>query len=395
MKSLALTCALLLSVAGLAQAQPAGRAGETRYSTYHDYRTVTVAEGLIRPWSMAFLPDGELLVTEQPGRLRVIRDGVLLAEPMAGVPEVFHQGQGGLLDVAPHPDFASNRLLYLSYSKPLSGDESTTAVIRGRYQDGALQAVEEIFEATSRGRGHYGSRLVFDGKGHIFITIGDRQVLPAGDLAAHPAQLLSDHHGVVVRLREDGSIPADNPFVGQDGALKEIWSYGHRNAQGMMMNLATGDLWLTEHGPQGGDELNLVEAGANYGWPVVGYGVNYSSGSAIHASTQAEGMTAPRKVWVPSIGTSGLALYTGDAFPHWRGHLLAGGLSGQEVTLLALDGQRVVREESLVKGLGRIRDVRQGPDGFVYLAIDDRSAEPSAIVRLEPVQRASIPVANQ
>lgn len=393
MKLLAVTFTLLLSVAGLANAQPA-EATDTRYSAFHDYRVVTVAEGLIRPWSMAFLPDGELLVTEQPGRLRVIRDGELLPEPVTGLPEVFYRGQGGLLDVVAHPDFADNRMLYLSYSKPLSGEESTTAVIRGRYQDGALQDVEEVFEAKSRGRGHYGSRIVFDGKGHIFITIGDRQVPPSGDLETHPAQLLSDHHGVVVRLLEDGSIPADNPFVAQDKALDDIWSYGHRNAQGMIMNAATGDLWLTEHGPQGGDELNLVEAGANYGWPVVGYGVNYSSGGAIHAGTHADGMTQPRKVWVPSIGTSGLALYTGNAFPHWRGHLLAGGLAGQEVTLLELDGQRVVREESLVKGLGRIRDVRQGPEGFVYLAIDDRGAQPSAIVRLEPVVRAPLAQAD-
>lgn len=394
MQLLAIMLTLLLSsVAGHASAQTVD-VGETRYSAFHDYRVVTVADGLIRPWSMAFLPDGELLVTEQPGRLRVVRDGELLPESVTGVPEVFYQGQGGLLDVVPHPDFASNRLLYLSYSKPLPGEESTTAVVRGRYRDGALEDVEEIFEARSRGRGHYGSRIVFDGKGHIFVTIGDRQASPSGELEEHPAQLLSNHHGVVVRLMEDGSIPAGNPFVDKDKALDEIWSYGHRNAQGMTMNHATGDLWLTEHGPQGGDELNLVEAGANYGWPVVGYGVNYGSGSAIHAGTHAEGMTQPRKVWVPSIATSGLALYTGDAFPHWRGHLLAGGLAGQEVTLLELDGQRVVREESLVKGLGRVRDVRQGPDGFVYLAIDDRGAKPSAIVRLEPVARAPLPAAN-
>lgn len=390
MKVLAILFTLLLPAAGHVNAQPVA-AGETHYSAYHDYWIATVAEGLIRPWSMAFLPDGELLITEQPGRLRVVRGGELVSEAVTGLPEVFYKGQGGLLDVVPHPDFVNNRMLYLSYSKPLSGGESTTAVIRGRYQDGALQNVEEIFEAKSRGRGHYGSRIVFDGEGHIFVTIGDRQVSPSGELETHPAQLLSDHHGVVVRLAEDGSIPAGNPFVGQDGALDDIWSYGHRNAQGMIMNPDTGDLWLTEHGPQGGDELNLVKAGANYGWPVVGYGVNYSSGSAIHAGTHAEGMAQPRKVWVPSIGTSGLALYTGDAFPHWRGHLLAGGLAGQEVTLLELDGQRVVREESLVKGLGRIRDVRQGPDGFVYLAIDDRGAKPSAIVRLEPVLRAPLP----
>ena len=237
MKILAVTFTLLLSIVGPASAQQAA-AGETRYSAFHDYRVVTVADGLIRPWSMTFLPDGELLVTEQPGRLRVVRDGKLLAEPVAGLPEVYYKGQGGLLDVVAHPDFATNRLLYLTYSKPLPGDESTTAVIRGRFQDDALQEVEEIFAAKSRGRGHYGSRIVFDGKGHIFVTIGDRQVPPSGELETHPAQLLSDHHGVVVRLAEDGSIPAGNPFVDEDGALDEIWSYGHRNAQGMTMNPA-------------------------------------------------------------------------------------------------------------------------------------------------------------
>ncbi|HEY7775989.1 MAG TPA: PQQ-dependent sugar dehydrogenase [Kineobactrum sp.] len=380
----------LLAAITLCCAIAAGATDDTRYSAYHDYRVFTVAEGLIRPWSMAFLPDGELLVTEQPGRLRVIRNGELLAEAVEGLPDVFYRGQGGLLDVVPHPDFALNRMLYLSYSKPLADDESTTAVIRGRYEDGRLRNVEEIFEAKTRGRGHYGSRVVFDGKGHVFITIGDRQVPPSGDLETHPAQLLTDHHGVIVRLREDGSVPADNPFVGREDALPEIWSYGHRNAQGMVFDSSTGDLWITEHGPQGGDELNLIEPGDNYGWPVVGYGVNYSSGSAIHEGTHREGMTQPRKVWVPSIATSGLALYEASALPHWRRHLLAGGLSGQQMTLLELEGQSVVREETLVKGLGRIRDVRVGPDGFIYLALDDRSAKPSAIVRLEPVTRKEI-----
>jgi glucose/arabinose dehydrogenase len=365
-------------------------AQEVRYSAYHDYRVTTVAEGLVQPWAVAFLPGGDMLITEKPGRLRLVRDGRLLEEPVAGLPPIHAEGQGGLLDVIVHPDFADNRWLYLSYSKPLADGESTTAVIRARFENDRLTGVEELFEAVSSGRGHYGSRLAFDGQGHLFITIGDRQVAPKGDLEAHPAQDLSNHHGVVVRLNEDGSVPDDNPFVGQQGALPEIWSYGHRNAQGLVVDPASGNVWITEHGPQGGDELDLIEPGVNYGWPVIGYGVNYRSGSAIHAATHQDGMAQPKKVWVPSIGVSGLTLYTGDAFPYWRGHLLAGGLSGQRITLLELDGQEVVREETLVQGIGRVRDVRTGPDGFVYIAIDGRDGKETAIVRLEPVPRTAI-----
>ncbi|MBT8046848.1 MAG: PQQ-dependent sugar dehydrogenase [Xanthomonadales bacterium] len=366
------------------------QAQETRYSAYHDYRTVTVAEGLVRPWSLAFLPGGEILVTEKPGRLRIIRDGVLVEQPVSGLPEIFAEGQGGLLDVVPHPEYASNGLIYLSYSKPLENDESTTAVVRGRLEGDRLTGLEQVFEAQTRGRGHYGCRLAFDGQGHLFITIGDRQASPSGDLESHPAQDLANHHGVVVRLNEDGSVPDDNPFVGQEGALPEIWSYGHRNAQGMVIDRENGHVWITEHGPQGGDELDLIEPGANYGWPVIGYGVNYRSGSAIHQATHRDGMVQPEKIWVPSIGVSGLALYNGDAFPHWRGHLLAGGLSGQRITLLELDGREVVREETLVQGIGRVRDVRVGPDGFIYIAIDGRDGNETPIVRLEPVERREL-----
>jgi glucose/arabinose dehydrogenase len=376
-----LPCALLLVFAGAAS----GQSQEVRHSTYHDYRIVPVVDGLIRPWSMAFLPGGDMLVTEQPGRLRIVREGRLLEQPVSGVPEVFYKGQGGLLDVVLHPDFASNRLLYLSYSKPLEDEESTTAVIRGRYSDGTLSDVEEVFVAQSRGRGHYGSRLAFDDQGFLFISVGDRQIPPTGDLPAHPAQLLSDHHGVIVRLHDDGRVPADNPFVEDAKALPEIWSYGHRNPQGMALDRASGTLWITEHGPQGGDELNRITPGANYGWPVIGYGVNYGVGTTIHATTHADGMEQPLKIWVPSIATSGLALYRGSAFPHWDGYLFAGGLSGQQLTLLGMEDGEVVHEETLARDIGRLRDVRIGPDGYLYLALDDRGAEPSAIVRLEPV----------
>ncbi len=291
-----------------------------------------------------------------------------------------------MLDVVPHPDFESNRLIYLSFSKALP-EGSTTAVIRARFENDALTDVEEIFEADSQGRSHYGSRLAFDADGYLYITVGDRQISPTGDLEAHPAQNVSDSHGTVNRIHDDGTIPEDNPFVDDPQAHPAVWSYGHRNQQGLAINPETGDIWATEHGPQGGDELNLIEAGSNYGWPVVGYGVNYRTGSAIHQGTQREGMEDPAHVWVPSIATSGLTFYTGDRFPEWQGDLLVGGLRGEQIARLTLDGQRVVREETIFQGHGRVRDVRQGPDGYIYVAVESRQGEPTAIYRLEPAGR--------
>ena len=367
----------------LCLAAPLGCQSKIGQSGDHQYRIVTVVEGLDHPWSFAWLPDGDMLVTERPGRLRIVRDGELLPEPVPGVPEVRARGQGGLLDVALHPDFATNRLVYLSFSKPEEdGSAATTAVVRGRFENDRLEDVEQIFQADTRGRNHYGSRLAFDRDGFLFITVGDRQASPRGDLAAHPAQDLSNHHGTVIRLHDDGSVPSDNPFVDSAGARPEIWSYGHRNAQGLAIDSETGDIWITEHGPQGGDELNLILPGRNYGWPVIGYGVNYGSGSAIHEGTHREGMEQPVHYWVPSIATSGLLLYTGDRFPGWRGNLFAGGLRGAQLARLTLAGREVTNEETLVRNRGRIRDVRQGPDGYIYVAFDEGHGE---IVRLEPV----------
>jgi aldose sugar dehydrogenase len=287
--------------------------------------------------------------------------------------------------VVVHPDFASNRLIYLSFSKPV-GEGATTAVVRGRLENDRLTNVEEIFEAVSTGRGHYGSRIAFDGNGYVFISIGDRQAPSTGDLTAHPAQDLSNHHGTIVRLHEDGRVPDDNPFVGRTDARPETWSYGHRNPQGLAVHPVTGDVWSNEHGPQGGDEVNLIRPGLNYGWPVVGYGVNYRSGTAIHEGTHREGMEPPAHVWVPSIAASGLMFYTGTQFPEWQGDMFTGGLAGEQLARLEMDGTRIVNEETLVRGYGRIRDVREGPDGFIYLAMDHRGGEPTAIVRLEPVR---------
>lgn len=367
-----------------------GVAQQVVRSAEHDYRVVTVAEGLQNPWSIAFLPGGEMLVTERPGRLRVVRDGQLLPTPVEGVPTVRPGGQGGLLDVVAHPQFASNRLIYLSYSKPSpDGSQGTTAVARGRYENGRLTNVQEVFEAKvwSTGRGHHGSRLAFDRDGFLFISLGDRQVPPTGNLEAHPAQDLTNHFGSIIRLHDDGRVPADNPFVGRQDALPEIWSYGHRNVQGMFVHPETNEVWATEHGPQGGDELNVVLAGRNYGWPVVGFGVNYQSGSAIHSGTHRQGMEQPVRVWVPSIAASGLMVYRGSAFPGWRGSIFAGGMAGEVLVRLTIDGRRVTNEERLAQRMGRIRDVREGPDGFIYLAIDDRGGALTRVVRLEPVAR--------
>lgn len=383
----------LVSVAALVVvlSGPAPMSGDATFkSALHDYRVVTVVDGLVQPWSIAFLPNGDMLITERPGRLRIVRQGKLLPQPVEGVPKVFVSSQGGLLEVMLHPNFASNRLVYLSYSKPGADDsQSRTALIRGRFENDRLTGVEEIFEAVSSGRNHFSGKIAFDKNGFLFLTLGDRQVPPEGNLEAHPAQDLSNHHGKIVRLHDDGRVPSDNPFVNRAGARPEIWSYGHRNAQGLAIHPETGDIWINEHGPQGGDELNRIQAGRNYGWPVIGFGVNYTTGLAIHAGTHREGMEQPVHVWVPSIGISGLMIYTGNRFPQWRGNIFAGGMVGQQLARLTLDGQRVVNRETLVQQMGRIRDVRQGPDGYIYLVTDDREGgKPTPIFRMEPIERA-------
>lgn len=383
----------LLKLAGTALLATAAAGVNAQSDIYHaanhDYRIVTVAEDLVQPWSMAWLPGGDMLITEKPGRLRVVRDGRLLPEAVPGVPDVFYEGQGGLFDVLPHPDFNDNRWVYLTYSKETEGS-SATAIARGRFENDRLTNVVEIFEAQAVGFGHYGGKIVFDNDGYMFLTLGDRMAPPVGDeaaLRAHPAQDLSNHQGVVVRLNDDGTVPNDNPFVGQAGVLPEIWSYGHRSPQGLAIHPETGDLWESEHGPQGGDEINRIEPGNNYGWPVVGRGANYGAfGRPIHIGISEEGMVQPAQFWVPSIATSGLMVYTGDKFPMWYGNIFSGSLAGEQLARLQLDDdyRTVDVEETLVHDIGRIRDVRQGLDGYIYLAISDRNGEPTSVVRLEP-----------
>ena len=372
-------------------------------TAFHDFSVDTVTGGLVHPFSMVFTPEGDLLVTERPGRLRIIRDDVLIDDPVAGLPEILAIGQGampqdgreqaGMRDLILHPDFAENRLLYLSYTKPGADSLGNIAVVRGRLENDRLSDVEELFHADAFGNGsdrssQWGGRLALDGEGYLFITIGDRQWPSEGDLSAHPSQSLANHNGTTIRLHEDGRVPEDNPFVGQEGVHPEIWTYGHRNAQGLAIHPETGDVWLNEHGPQGGDELNLIRPGLNYGWPIVGFGVNYRTGIAIHSATLQDGMEPPVHIWVPSIGVTGMLFYTGTAFPDWQGDMIVASLRGEQLVRLTLNEQQVARQETLINGIGRIRDVRQGPNGIIYLAMDGDArgfdGDPTPIVRLIP-----------
>jgi len=344
-------------------------------------RVSTVARGLVHPWALAFLPDGRLLVTERPGRLRVVTPDGRVSAPLAGVPQVFARGQGGLLDVALDPRFAETRLVYLAYAEPGAGGEAGTAVARARLEEHGLEDLRVIYRQVPKVPGalHFGARLVFARDGTLFVTLGERFDY------RDQAQELGSALGKIVRIHPDGSVPADNPFVGRPGARPEIWSLGHRNIQAAALHPETGQLWVAEHGARGGDELNRPEAGKNYGWPVIGYGVHYW-GSRIGEGTAKPGMEQPLYYWDPAIAPSGMTFYTGDRFPGWRGSLLIGSLRPGLLVRLVLDGERVVREERHLAELGeRVRDVRQGPDGLLYVATDSPRGR---ILRLEPAAGA-------
>jgi len=336
-------------------------------------RVETIARGLVHPWGLAFLPDGQMLVTERPGRLRLVsRDGGVSA-PLAGVPRVFARGQGGLLDVALAPDFASSRWVYLAYAEPGSGGGGT-AVARGRLGPAGLHDVQVIFRQVPKvdGANHFGSRLVFSRDGRLFVTLGDR-------FKFTPAQDFASHLGKIVRINPDGTVPTDNPFARAQGALPEIWSYGHRNVQGATLHPTTGVLWVHEMGPRGGDELNVPQAGRNYGWPLVSWGRHYDE-RAIPSPASRPDLAGSLRQWTPVIAPSGMAFYTGSLFPAWRGSLLIGGLVARGVVRLTVQGQQVTGEERIALGQ-RVRDVRQGPDGAVYVLTDEASGE---ILRLTP-----------
>ncbi len=342
-------------------------------------RVDTVVRGLVNPWSLAFLPDGRILVTERPGRLRIVSTNGSLSEPLSGVPEVHAKGQGGLLDIALDPRFAENRLVYLSFAEPGEGGTAGTAVARGRLGDAGLENVQIIYRQRPKlaGNGHFGSRLVFGRDGTLFITQGDRQAY------RDSAQSLSAGQGKIMRINADGTIPRDNPFVNQAGAQPEIWSYGHRNLQGAVLHPETGRLWTVEHGPMGGDELNHPEAGKNYGWPVIGYGINYN-GSKAHESTTKEGMEQPVYYWNPVIAASGMAFYTADRIPGWKGSMLVGSMTPGALVRLTFRNGEVSQEERYLGSLKqRVRDVQQGPDGYVYLVTDHADG---LLLRVVPVR---------
>lgn len=339
-------------------------------------RVESFAGGLDHPWGIAFLPDGGMLVTERSGSLRHVTDRGDVSAPIAGLPEVVVRGQGGLLDVTLHPDFADNRLVYWSYAE--AGDDATngTAIARGRLnaEMTSLSEVEVIFRQMPkvRSNNHFGSRLVFDREGYLFATLGERSS-PQFRLMA---QDLGTHLGKVIRIRDDGSVPADNPFVGQAEAMPEIWSYGHRNPQGMALNPATGAIWTHEHGPRGGDEVAIPRAGDNHGWPVFSYGTEYSGAPITELDEHPPEFARPVWSWTPSIAPSGMAFYDAEEIPEWQGDLFVGALAGARLMRLELDGDRVTGEEELLVALGRrIRDVEVGPDGALYILTDQSDGE--------------------
>lgn len=337
----------------------------------------TVAEGLGVPWGMAFLPNGNVLITERDGDLRLIRDGQLVADPVAGVPDVATRGQGGLLDIELHPDFENNGWIYMSYSKPGDGG-SMTAIVRVRFDEDSHSVTdhEEIYVGTpfTNARHHFGSRIAFDHDGYLYFSIGDR-----GDM--NTAQDINNSMGNLFRLNDDGSIPEDNPFVGRDG-LDEIFAYGLRNIQGMATHPQSGVVWTNLHGPRGGDELNVHnKPGANYGWPEITYGINYN-GTTITEHTEMEGMEQPVMHWTPSIAPSGMTFVTSDKYPGWQGDVLNGALSFQLISRIVLDGEEFVHEERILDGIGRIRDVHEAPDGFIYFTNESNGT----LNRIIPVQ---------
>jgi glucose/arabinose dehydrogenase len=337
------------------------------------FRVDTVARGLTSPWGMAFLPDGRILVTEKAGRLRIVQGGQLQFGSVGGVPAVYTNGQGGLLDIALHPDYPRNGWLYFTYAAPGPGGGGTT-LARAKLQGESLTDVQTLFQAQPfQGTGvHFGSRIAFDGQGHVFVSTGDRGTPPQ-------AQQLGNHWGKIMRLRDDGQVPADNPFVGTAGARPEIWSYGHRNVQGMYYDATARLLWAHEHGPRGGDELNRVEGGKNYGWPLITYGVNYD-GTPVSGATQGAGLEQPVRYWVPSIAPSGLALVSSPQYPNWAGNLLVGALVGTHLARVELTDGQYAREEKLLDKIGRVRAIAQGPDGYLYLLTES----PGLLLKLTP-----------
>jgi len=376
----ALTVAILLAASLLIATGTRGE--DTSFaSSAGQLEVQTAASGLVHPWSLAFLPDGRMLVTERPGRMRIVTAEGQLSSPLKGVPEVWASGQGGLLDVIIDKSYAQNNTVYFCFAERTAGG-GRTAVARAKLNDanGRLDDVKIIFrqEGPLSSGNHYGCRIVQANDGNLFVTLGEHFNY------RNEAQNLGNHLGKLIRIAPDGSVPSDNPFAGRGDAKPEIWSYGHRNEQGLAINPASGDLWEIEHGPRGGDEVNIIGKGKNYGWPVIGYGIDYS-GAKIHESTAKDDMEQPIKYWVPSIAPSGMAFYTANLFPKWTGSLFTGALAGKMLVRLSLNGNTVTGEERLLQNLNeRIRDVRQGPDGALWLLTDNSAGR---ILRVSPAAK--------
>ncbi len=342
-------------------------------------QTTELAQGLAHPWAIAFLPSGDALVTERAGRLRFVsRDGALSAGAIEGLPAVDARNQGGLLDVAVSPNFSSDRLIYWSYAEPRGDNENGTSVARGRLSadHARVENVQVIFQQMPswRSQHHFGSRLVFDREGRLYITTGERA------RARERSQDINTHLGKIIRINADGSVPTDNPFVGRANARPEVWSYGHRNVQGADLHPDTGELWTSEHGAQGGDEINIPRAGRNYGWPIITYGEDYGGGRIGEGITQREGMEQPIYYWDPVIAPGDIDFYRGDLFP-WRGDLLVSGMRAEAIVRLDIEGERVIGEERFALGVGRIRDISEAPDGSLWIAVD---ADDGRIMRVAP-----------
>jgi glucose/arabinose dehydrogenase len=376
----ALTAATLLAASLLINTRTRGE-NTSFASSAGQLEVQTIASGLVNPWSLAFLPDGRMLVTERPGRMRIVTTEGQLSPPLKGVPEVWASSQGGLLDVILDRSYAQNKTIYFCFAERTGGG-GRTAVARANLNEGGarLEDVKIIFrqDGPLSSGNHYGCRIVQADDGNLFVTLGEHFTY------RDEAQNLNNHLGKLIRITPDGTAPAGNPFVGRDGAKPEIWSYGHRNEQGLAINPATGDLWEIEHGPRGGDEVNIIGKGRNYGWPVIGYGIDYN-GAKIHESTAKEGMEQPIKYWVPSIAPSGMTFYTAKLFPKWAGSLFTGALAGKMLVRLSLNGNAVTGEERLLQNLNeRIRDVRQGPDGALWLLTDNSAGR---ILRVSPAAK--------
>lgn len=369
--TIAISLVALLSAAGSADAQDALETGAA-------YRTVPVAEGLNHPWSLTFMPDGSMLIVELAGNIRLVRNGALSPDPISGAPDVYFESQGGLFDVLLDPDFAENRLVYLSYAHGTPG-ENRTRVARAHFDGTSLSELEVIFDAvpTKDTPVHYGGRMLFLPDGSLLVTIGD------GFDYREMAQKLDADFGKIIRINRDGSVPDDNPFKGREGARPEVWTYGHRNMQGILFDEATGRVYGHEHGPQGGDEINIIEAGKNYGWPVITYGLDYS-GARISPYTEYAGMEQPLLHWTPSIAPAGFTLYRGSVFPEWEGDLFVGALAAKHLRRIDMEDGKPVGQEELFVDLGhRIREVRTGPDGYLYIVTD---GENGSVLRVEPAE---------